>query len=167
MFGKRKLGWTAKGIVGMIFLPLGLLFLAAGYFLLHAGAVYSPGAALAFRIVFYGEGFAFAGIGAVLLLLDIHRRKCIQFALDRGNYVTATAAAVSRVTSVRVRHEHPWVLECHYTESATGKLHVYKSRYLYSDPSGLIGREVRVYVDDYYEKYYYVDVDGIQPKAAS
>ena len=164
----RKLGWTVKGILGMIFVPLGALILVLGYLMLHSfGTVYHPSEELMIRIVFYGEGLAFLVIGAVLLLLDLHRRKNIRFALDRGNYVTATAAAVSRITSIRVRHEHPYVLECHYTDPVTGEKHVYKSRYLYSDPSGLIGREVRVYVDDYQDKYYYVDVDEILPKAAS
>ena len=65
MTKRRKYGWTAKGIVGMIFSPLGFFFLAMGVLFHHFRIGEKPGDPWIFLYVFGGMGAAFflAGLG--------------------------------------------------------------------------------------------------------
>ena len=160
---KRKFGWTSTGIVGWVFLPLGLLFilLAAGFALFATREADETLRILMY--IFGGEGLLFALIGGVFLSKDVSRRRGMQEAIDQGYYIMAKVTGVSTQTNVTMNGRHPNVVECQVMED--GVLHVYRSRYLYFDPTdALNGREVKVYINRGNPDYYYVDVDELLPE---
>ena len=58
----------------------------------------------------------------------------------------------------------PRMLECAYTDPS-GVVHVYRSRYLYTDISKLLKSDtVPVYIDRYNEDIGFVDVDAVLPE---
>ena len=61
---KKKFGWTAKGIVGMIFTPMGLIYTVLGVLLWYFKAGDDPEDPVVFLCVF-------GGIGAVFLLRSL------------------------------------------------------------------------------------------------
>ena len=66
----KKYGWTEKGIVGVIFIPIGLIFLVVGAIVTRTEAV-EPDQRLAFLISFVGVGAVLFCVGMVLLMVDI------------------------------------------------------------------------------------------------
>ena len=80
----KKYGWTEKGIIGLIFSPLGLIILAVGATVTHTGAV-DPEERLAFLISFVGLGAVFFLVGLILLSLDLRRRRLQRAAFESGH----------------------------------------------------------------------------------
>ena len=77
----------------------------------------------------------------------------------------AKIADVSTQKNVNMNGQSPYVVECHYTDPATGTVHVYYSRYLYIDVSDLLqSDQVPVYIDRMNEKIGFVDIDAVLPK---
>ena len=162
---ERKFGWTEKGILGMIFSPLGAFFLLLGLVLYSAGAGHQPEDPMIFLSTFGGMGGAFLLTGLILLGVDIRRRNAMRRALDSGDYVLASIAGVQQRLNVNTGGSHPCVVECHYKNPDTGETHVFFSRYLYFDPSDMFtAREVPVYLDRTNEKIAFVDIDAVLPK---
>ena len=79
---RKKYGWTAKGIVGMVFLPMGLMFLTMGVLFWYLKVGDEPEMPKIFLYTFGGMGAVFLAVGLGLLLADIHRRTLLR--LDRG-----------------------------------------------------------------------------------
>ncbi len=162
---RYKLGWSAKGIIGLVFLPLGLLFLALGILFWRLGLGNDPEDPMVFLLVFGINGLIYTVIGAVMLALELRARGRKRAAIDSGHYVTAKVAAVTADLHVRVSGRSPSVLECHWTDPSTGILHVYTSRRLYfTPPQDLIGREIRVFTDPMDENAWYVDAESAMPE---
>lgn len=162
---KKKFGWTAKGIVGMIFTPLGALFLLLGVALWHFKAGREPQDPAIFLYVFGGEGALFLLIGAGLLYSDARRRRIMRRAYEDGRYVMAKIAGIRVQTNVTTGRGHPRVVECHYADPDTGIVHVCFSRYLYFDPTGLLtADEAPVYIDRESGKPVFVDIDAVLPR---
>lgn len=160
----KKFGWTARCIVGMVFAPIGLLFLILGValWLRHAGP--RPGDPDTFLYVFGGEGLLFLAVGGGLLYADVRRRRIMRRAYEDGHYVMAQIAGVQVRANVNTAKGHPRVVECHYTDPATGVTHVIFSRYLNFDPTGMFtSPEVPVYVDRETDKPVFVDIDAVLP----
>lgn len=162
---ERKFGWTEKGILGLIFSPLGAFFLLLGLLLYSAGAGTDPEDPMIFLCVFGGMGGAFLLTGLILLGVDIHRRNAMRRAVESGDYVLARIAGVQRRVNVNTGGTHPCAVECHYRNPDTGEVHVYFSRYLYFDPTDMFtSQEVPVYLDRMNEKIAFVDIDAVLPK---
>jgi len=161
---KKKLGWTEKGIVGAVFLPMGLIFLVTGLLLWYFGAGDEPEDPMIFLCVFGGIGAVFSLVGAGLLGADGKRRRAARRAIDDGRYVMAKIAGVQVRTNVNTGRGHPRVVECHYQDPDSGVTHVCFSRYLNFDPTGLLtGDEVPVYLDRDSGKPLFVDIDAVLP----
>ena len=159
----KKYGWTEKGIIGLIFTPLGLIFLIVGAVATHVGAV-EPDERLAFLISFVGVGAVFAIVGAVLLAIDLRRRRRQRSAYEGGHYVMGKIAGIKTITRVNMPNGHPVVVEVHYTDPDTGTVHVYYSRYLYVNVGDMLtGEKVPVYLDRD-SGTGFVDVDIVLPK---
>ncbi len=161
-----KTGLTAKGIVGLVFAPMGALFLAIGLiFTLSESVTWKGnGDPQVFRIMFCGMGGLFLIIGLILLWSEFHRRQLLQRAYDSGNSVEAEITGVAVQTNVNTTKGHPCVVECSYRDSS-GVVHIYRSRYLYTDVSKLLQSEtVPVYIDPYNENIGYVDIDAVLPE---
>ena len=163
---KKKWGWTATGIVGFVFIPIGLIFSLVAVILSQAESVEwkGNGDPAAFFAVFGGLGAIFLLTGLVLLGLDLRRRRRLRIAYERGNCVQAQILGMVVQKNVNTTKGVPRMLECAYTDPS-GVVHVYRSRYLYIDISKLLKSDtVPVYIDRYDEKIGFVDVDAVLPE---
>ena len=163
---KKKMGWTAYGIIGFIFAPMGLLFVLLGILLGNNRHLSwkGPEEALIFLAVFGGLGAVFLILGLVFLAVDLRRRALQRRAYESGNCVDALILGASTLNNVNMVNGHPCVVQCAWTDGA-GVVHVYKSRYLYIDVSKLLKSEtVPVYIDRYNENIGFVDIDAVLPE---
>lgn len=162
---KKKYGWTVNGILGFIFIPMGLIFLPLGLLLWFHKAGRQPEDPKVFLLTFGVAGAVFLLLGLVFLALDLRRRALLRRAYEGGNYVMAKVAGLHEKPYVEINCRMPHVLECHYTDPDTGVSHVWFSRYLYHNVSGLLqAEEVPVYFDRLDSRIGFVDVDAILPK---
>ena len=181
---KKKMGWTAFGLIGSIFTPMGLLFVTLGVVLGQIANVRwrTPDDQMVFTAVFCGVGGIFLVLGLVFLTVELRRRYLLRRAYMSGNCVEAEILGVvesrgdnmlSGRTSVAQaessRREHmafsgPCVLEAAWTD-ANGVVHIYRSRYLRSNVEKLLkSKTVPVYIDRYNENIGFVDVDAVLPE---
>ena len=162
----RKMGWTVKGIVGLIFAPMGLLFVIIGWIVGKSLNVSweSANDPVAFQYVFCGIGGLFLLIGIALLAADLWRRHLLQRAYDGGNCVEAEIIGINAQNNVNMNGRHPHVVEAAYTDPS-GIVHVYRSRYLYTDVTKLLkSKTVPVYIDRFNENVGFVDIDVVLPE---
>ena len=159
----KKYGWTEKGIVGVIFIPIGLIFLVVGAFVTRTEAV-EPDQRLAFLISFVGVGAVLFCVGMVLLMVDILRRKRQKAAYEGGHFVMGKIAGIRTITQVNLPSGHPVVVEVHYTDPDTGTVHVYYSRYLYVNVGDMLAGEVVPVYLDRNSGVGFVDIDAVLPK---
>ena len=165
MNGRKKYGWTVKGILGMIFSPMGFLFLTLGICFWYFKVGDDPEAPEVFLYTFGGMGAVFLLPGLALLLADIRRRALLRRAYEGGYYVTAQIAGIHDQKNVHMYGRHPSVVECHYTDPDTGVVHVYYSRYLYINVSDLLqSDQVPVYIDRMNGRVGFVDIDAVLPQ---
>ena len=166
---RKKYGWTAAGIVGFIFTPIGLLFAVLGTVLGKSASVtwQRPDDRGVFLACFCGIGGLFLLIGLVLLFLDFRRRHLLRRAYNGGNCVDAQILGVTVQGNVNMLNGHPHVVECAWT-APSGVVHVYRSRYLYTDVTKLLKTEtVPVYIDRDDENIGFVDIDAVLPEIRS
>ncbi len=161
---KVKLDWNERSLVGVVFLPMGLLFLTAVAVITALGSKVPRDVKLPLTLCFGIMGTAFAVTGAVLLILEIRKKKGREEALAGGDYITAKVAGIRHHGNVGVNGMSPVSVECHWREPGTDNVHVYHSRYYYSLPEVEKGQEVKVYLNRMNDKYYYVDIDELQPR---
>ncbi len=165
MYDHKKYGWTAKGIIGMIFSPMGLLFLTLGILFWHFKIGDDPEAPEIFLYTFGGMGAVFLIVGLVLLLMDIRRRALLRRAYESGHYVMAQIAGINEQKNVNMNGRYPNTVECHYTDPDTGIVHIYYSRYLYINVSDLLqSDQVPVYIDRMNDRIGFVDIDAVLPE---
>lgn len=163
---KIKTGWTAKGIVGFIFAPIGLIFAVLGIWLGKAGPFSwkHPDDAAVFLAVFGGIGSLFLLLGLAFLLADVRRRYLLRRAYAGGNRVDAEITGVSFQNNVNMGGHCPCTVECACTD-ASGTVHIFRSRYLYTDVTKLLkSNTVPVYIDRYNENIGFVDIDEVLPE---
>ena len=162
---KKKYGWTEKGILGFIFAPLGLIFVITGALVLRYADL-TPDDRLAFWIAFVGLGSAFLVTALILLGLDLRRRARLRAVYEGGFAVKARIAGVIGNNRINLNGTHPAMVECHYTDPATGTVHVYYSRYLYVSVQDILQQEeVPLYLDPGGDlSVGFVDIDAVLPK---
>ena len=163
---RKKMGWTVRGILALIFAPMGLLFLLLGCGLGQSKSVAwkHPDDAVIFLSVFGGIGGIFLLLGLVFLFLDLRRRYLLQRAYDGGNCVEAEILGINTQSNVNMFNGHPRVIECAWTDPS-GVVHVYHSRYLYTDVTKLLkAKTAPVYIDRYNENIGFVDIDAVLPE---
>jgi len=164
MSERKKYGWTVKGMLGMIFGPMGLFFLILGVLLWYFKAGENPEDPLIFLYVFGGMGGAFFLAGLGLLLSDVRRRALMRRAYEGGYYVMGRIVGVNAQRQVYMNGRNPGVVECHYTDPATGDVHVCYSRYLYVNVEDLLqSDQVPVYIDRTDDRVVFVDIDAVLP----
>ena len=158
---RRKFGWRAVGIIGLIFAPMGLLFVLVGAALWQLPSVSDP---VVFLSVFGGIGSIFLVLGLAFLLVDIRHRHLLRRAYDSGNCVDAEIIGIREQVNVNMMNGHPWYVECACTDSS-GVVHIYHSRYLRVDVTGLLkSKTVPVYIDPYNADIGFVDIDAVLPE---
>ena len=158
-----RLGWTEKGIVGFVFLPMGLMFLLMGALLYWLGAGEDPDDPFIFLATFGSLGLVFAVIGAIMLAVEIHRRSAARRAIDGGRRVMGTVCDMQMRNNVRAGNRSPWVV-CVRWEDEAGVVHIFRSRYLYFNPQGILtSDQVPVYIEENGGGYF-VDIDAVLPE---
>ena len=163
---KKKYGWTVYGIIGFIFTPIGLFFTILGPALGLSDSIRWSGRKdpMVFVSVFGGVGGIFLILGLVFLFIDLRRRYLLRRAYDSGNCVDAKILGVTEQTNVNMMNGHPRMVEAAWTDP-DGVVHVYRSRYLYTNVEKLLTAEtVPVYIDRFNENVGFVDVDTVLPE---
>ena len=90
---RKKLGWNATGIVGMVFAPIGLFFAVMGP-VLYAMEAGGPGSDLVFLWTFGGMGLVFLLLGLGLLLPGVLRRRPLTKRSKRPQRTAARSSLV-------------------------------------------------------------------------
>lgn len=163
---KKNFGWTVYGIIGFIFAPMGALFTAIGLFVGQRmdNRWHSPEEPVIFRAVFCGVGGIFLLLGLVFLFVELRRRYLLQRAYSCGNCVDAQVLGMVTQKNVSTFQGQPRMLEAAWTDGS-GVVHVYRSRYLYTDVTRLLKSDtVPVYVDRFDESIGFVDIDAVLPE---
>jgi hypothetical protein len=163
---KIKAGVSSTDIVALVFVILGGAFAAAGIimaFNLDFLREHGTGDTELLPVIFGGIGAPFLIAGIILAAVSIRKRRTMRRVVSEGYYVMATVADIRPNFSVQVNGQYPYVIECHYRDSATGELHVFKSRNLFFYPAEFENGQIRVYVDRENMSRYYVDVDSLIP----
>ena len=155
---KVKMGTGILKILGLVYLPLGLLFLVLGIAL--GISIEIP----VFLPVFGILGTFFTILGAVFLTIEHNKQKQAQKLVDSGKFFWAEVVEVTRQYSVRINGRCPYVLVVKAV-SPDGQLHLFRShpinRLVLPD---VLGRQVRVYAQEGNLKNYYVDVEPLLEK---
>ncbi len=163
---RKKYGWTALGIIGFIFTPIGLFFTVLGGVVgkLLSAAWENTDDSVIFVAVFCGVGGLFLLLGLIFLYTDLRRRHLLRRAYESGNRVDAKIIGFSEISSVNSMNGHPNVVECAYTDTC-GVVHIYRSRYLNINIAKLLQSDtVPVYIDRENENVGFVDIDAILPE---
>ena len=155
-----KFGVTARLLVGIVFGALGVIYLPIG--LINLAVSVMEGTQV-MGIVFTALGAVFLVAAAVLLVLELGKRKKMRQAVENRRYVWGEIVEIERNPSIRVNGRCPYVVLVRY-RGRNGQLHIFRSRNLfhYPDPS-IVGSQVRIYYFDETYKIYYVDLDGVLP----
>ena len=163
MYEKKKFGWTIKGILGMVYMPMGAFFLVLGVLINHFNSWSDELEQRVFLYVFGGLGLVFFLVGGGLLWADVRRRALLRRAYEGGYSVMLPITAVKVQKNVHTNGRSPSIAECRYTDPATGAEHVYRSRYLYGqEAEQLQGQQVPVYIDRMGDDSVgFVDVDAV------
>ena len=163
---RKKYGWTVRGILGFIFGPMGLLFLALGVLFWYFRVGADPDDPEVFLYTFGILGACFLLSALILLGLDLYRRARLRRAYEGGYCVMAKIAGKNAVETVTYTNgRHPCIVECHYTDPATGTVHVFYSRYLKVQVGDLLkADEVPVYLDRMDQRVGFVDIDAVLPE---
>ncbi len=154
MENRRKFGKSALAVIGIIYLILGSVFLVLGLSLLLA----VPGDGRMIGGIFAGIGGIFALLGIIFLLVERRKNRQALRLLEGGRYIEGEIADFQINYNVSLNNRHPMIAVVRYAD-INGVVHVFRSRniYQYLDPS-LIGKTVKVYVEDDSFQKYYVDM---------
>ena len=160
-----KPGLSPIRLIGAIYLPLGLVFLAIGLIVGHFAFADDPIEGRAFTAAFCVMGGLFAATGAGLLAHSARRTRGIRRVIDEGHTVEATVTAVYQKRNVHVNGRSPWVVECQAADATGERVEVWTSEPVWLLPEGgLIGQTVQVYTDRSGGKWYYVDLGPLLPQ---
>ena len=162
---KKKFGWTVYGFLGFVFAPMGALFIALGLGLWQAKSARfnGPEERVIFLAVFAGMGGIFLLLGLIFLFTDLRRRYLLRRAYNEGNCVEAQILGTVEQRNVPMVQGCPRMIEAAWT-NADGVVHVYRSRYLYTNVQKLLTSDtVPVYIDRYNENVGFVDIDAVLP----
>ena len=110
------------------------------------------------ELIFILIGGVFAILGAVFLIVNTVSRNRQKMLIETGDRVVGVITDVVRNNNVRINGYHPYKAECEVVDPFSGEKYLYSSENVTIDISGLVGREVTVYVDRNNKGKYYVDI---------
>lgn len=151
--------------IGWMLLTMGLIFGATGVLIaVFATSAVDAAEQAAFRLAFLcsfgGIGVILAIIGGVLLAKASTRRRRAEALEAGGTCAMADVVDITPVYTMNVNGRSPYILRCTYRHT-DGQLYMLKSEYLRYNPKHLLpNNQVKVWIDPYDIKQYYVDVEG-------
>lgn len=156
---KVKLGMGALWCVSVIFVLVGLSFLALG-----AGLLFTPrneeAQIVALTFIPLGAAFLICG-GCGFLARHVKGRRAAKM-VSSGRYLWAEIVEFRPNYNVRFNGRNPYMVVVCNTDGQ-GRRHMFKSESslkLCPDP-GLYGKKVKVYYEDESFRHYYVDTEGL------
>lgn len=113
-------------------------------------------------------GAVFALIGFLPLFFILKRERGEKWAKKYGRSIQAEIVSVYHNTSLKVNNQSPWVVKCQWQDPMSNMVHVFKSSYIWFDPSNYVkkGEMVEVKFDSRNPKRYWVNLETVLPKAA-
>ena len=158
---KARIGQSALMIIGIIYTALGGTFVILGTAL---AALLRDSDAFMVGLIFGGIGGIFLVLGIIFLVVEICKKKRSDALLASGHYILGEVVDIAANVNVNVNGRYPYYIIAQYIDPH-GVRHIFKSPSLriFRDPE-LLGKKVKVYVEDDNFKHYYVDVDEILPK---
>ena len=158
---KARIGQSALLIIGIIYTALGGTFVILGIAL---AALLRDSDAFMVGLIFGGIGAIFLILGIIFLIVELCKKKRSDALLASGHYILGEVVDIAANINVNVNGRYPYHIIVQYIDPH-GVRHIFRSPGLriFRDPE-LLGKKVKVYVEDDNFKHYYVDVDEILPK---
>lgn len=150
---------SAIRILGLVFAPLGSLFLCLGICLLF---VLRETEAWMVGIPFTAVGGIFFALGVVFLSIDGKHRRNAARLMENGRYVWGEVTALEPNTMIRINNRYPYYAVIRY-QDPFGKVTEFRSRSSMAlrRREDLTGRKVKVYIEDETCRNYTVDIDSL------
>ena len=158
---KARIGQSALLIIGIIYTALGGTFVILGIAL---AALLRDSDAFMVGRIFGGIGAIFLILGIIFLIVELCKKKRSDALLASGHYILGEVVDIAANINVNVNGRYPYHIIVQYIDPH-GVRHIFRSPGLriFRDPE-LLGKKVKVYVENDNFKHYYVDVDEILPK---
>ena len=158
---KARIGQSALLIIGIIYTALGGTFVILGIAL---AALLRDSDAFMVGLIFGGIGAIFLILGIIFLIVELCKKKRSDALLASGHYILGEVVDIAANINVNVNGRYPYHIIVQYIDPH-GVRHIFRSPVLriFRDPE-LLGKKVKVYVENDNFKHYYVDVDEILPK---
>lgn len=158
---KARIGQSALLIIGIIYTALGGTFVILGIAL---AALLRDSDAFMVGLIFAGIGAIFLILGIIFLIVELCKKKRSDALLASGHYILGEVVDIAANINVNVNGRYPYHIIVQYIDPH-GVRHIFRSPGLriFRDPE-LLGKKVKVYVENDNFKHYYVDVDEILPK---
>ena len=158
---KARIGQSALMIIGIIYTALGGTFVILGAAL---AALLRDSDAFMVGLIFGGIGAIFLILGIIFLIVELCKKKRSDALLASGHYILGEVVDIAANINVNVNGRYPYHIIVQYIDPH-GVRHIFRSPGLriFRDPE-LLGKKVKVYVENDNFKHYYVDVDEILPK---
>ena len=158
---KARIGQSALLIIGIIYTALGGTFVILGIAL---AALLRDSDAFMVGLIFGGIGAIFLILGIVFLIVELCKKRRSDALLASGHYILGEVVDIAANINVNVNGRYPYHIIVQYIDPH-GVRHIFRSPGLriFRDPE-LLGKKVKVYVENDNFKHYYVDVDEILPK---
>ena len=158
---KARRGQSALLIIGCVYTGLGGLFVALGIAL---KVLLKSDDGTMIGLIFGGIGSIFLILGILFLIFQFCRKRRADALLASGRYVWGEVVDIAANLNVNVNGRHPYYMIVQYIDP-NGVRHIFKSPGLriFRDP-GLIGKKVKVYIENESFRHYYVDADEILPR---
>ena len=158
---KARIGQSALLIIGIIYTGLGSLFVILGA-ALRVLLADDDGAMIG--LIFGGIGTIFLILGIVFLVCQFRVKRRADALLASGRYVWGEVVDIAADRNVNVNGRHPYYMIVQYIDPH-GVRHIFRSPGLriFRDPE-LMGKKVKVYIENESFRHYYVDVDEILPR---
>ena len=158
---KARIGQSTLMIIGIIYTALGGTFVILGIAL---AALLESNDGLMIGLIFGGIGGIFLVLGIIFLVVELCKKKRSDALLASGHYILGEVVDIVANINVNVNGRYPYYIIVQYIDPH-GVRHIFRSPSLriFRDPE-LIGKKVKVYVENDNFKHYYVDVDEILPK---
>lgn len=162
---KFRFKLPVEGVVGLVFAPIGLLFLWIAFW--GARAVRNGGMLAGFqnptvfKWAFFGFGALFTLIGGACLYTAYKAIRTQKHAFENGRCIYADFIGTEEDMHVTVNGRHPYIAVLQYTDES-GRLLEFRSSSMMQDPTAqLAGQLVPVYVDRDDPENYYVDLQSV------